>query len=72
VKDIHHLKRETALENEVKRLKEENASIEAKYLKKLNAAEVKKNNLAKYRRKMKELRKKTIARVLNLIRWGNR
>jgi cell division septum initiation protein DivIVA len=60
-KNSRHLKREESLEREVKRLKEEKASIEAKYLKKLKAAEDKKQNLAKYRRKMKELRKKTIA-----------
>jgi len=43
------------------RLKKEKESLEAKYLKKVTAADVKKNNLAKYRRKMKALRKRSIA-----------
>jgi len=44
-----------------KTLKKEKDTLEAKYLKKLTAADVKKDNLARYRRKMKSLRKKTIA-----------
>ncbi|MBD3253791.1 MAG: transposase [Candidatus Lokiarchaeota archaeon] len=46
---------------EINQLKKEKDSLEAHYLKKVTAADVKKNNLARYRRKMKSLRKKTIA-----------
>ncbi|KKM19667.1 hypothetical protein LCGC14_1653290 [marine sediment metagenome] len=48
----------TEFQSQIKQLKEEKASIEAKYLKKLKAAETKKKNLAKYRRKKKNIRKR--------------
>lgn len=60
-KDSELQQKESALQGQIEQLKEEKESIEAKYLKKVTAADVKKNNLARYRRKMKNLRKKTIA-----------
>jgi len=60
-KDSELQEKEKALQGQIEQLKEEKESIEAKYLKKVTAADVKKNNLARYRRKMKSLRKKTIA-----------
>jgi len=60
-KDTEYVKKETVFQSQIKQLKEEKALVEAKYLKKLKAAEAKKNNLTRYRRRMKELRKKTIA-----------
>ena len=50
-----------AFKKEIEQLKKEKDILEAKYLKKLKSADVKKKNLARYRRKMKALRKKTIA-----------
>ncbi len=60
-KDFELQEREVAYKTLIEELKEEKASIEVKYLKKLKASEAKKKNLSRYRRKMKELRKKTIA-----------
>jgi Sec-independent protein translocase protein TatA len=54
-------------DNTYKKLKKEKDTLEAKYLKKVTAADVKKNNLARYRRKMKSLRKKTIAEEVEEI-----
>ena len=60
-KESRYLTKEKELKSEIQRLRAEKASIEAKYLKKLKASDVKKNNLATYRRKMRALRKKSIA-----------
>ena len=60
-KDSELQKKDNAYKTEIEQLKKENDTLEAKYLKKLKATEVKKKNLVKYRRKMKALRKKTIA-----------
>ncbi|MHA1438980.1 MAG: IS66 family transposase [Promethearchaeota archaeon] len=66
-KDKELQAKETALQGQIEQLKEEKQLIEAKYLKKVTAADVKKNNLARYRRKMKSLRKKTIAEEVEEI-----
>ena len=60
-KDSELQEKDYAFKNEIEQLKKEKDTLEAKYLKKLKSADVKKNNLARYRRKMKALRKKTIA-----------
>lgn len=57
-KDTEYLEKETVFQSQIKQLKEEKASIETKYLKKLKAAEAKKRNLAEYRRKKKSIRKR--------------
>lgn len=49
--------KELTLQAQVERLEQEKASVEAKYLKKVKAAEVKKKNLAQYRHKNKGIRK---------------
>lgn len=59
VSELHQ--KETAYKSEIAQLKKEKDILEVKYLKKLKSGDVKKNNLARYRRKMKALRKKTIA-----------
>jgi hypothetical protein len=60
-KDSELQEKDYAFKNEIEQLKKEKDILEAKYLKKLKSADVKKKNLARYRRKMKTLRKKTIA-----------
>ena len=60
-KDSELQEKAYTLKNEIEQLKKEKDTLEAKYLKKLESADVKKKNLARYRRKMKALRKKTIA-----------
>jgi len=60
-KDSELQEKENTYKKEIEQLKKEKDTLEAKYLKKLKSAGVKKNNLARYRRKMKSLRKKTIA-----------
>lgn len=60
-KDSELQEKDNTYRTEIEQLKKEKDSLEAKYLNKLTAAYVKKNNLAKYRRKMKALRNKTIA-----------
>lgn len=54
-------------------MKKEKDTLEAKYLKKLKSAEIKKNNLALYRHKMKALQKKTIAEEAEEIigKWSS-
>ena len=59
-KDNHH-------KTEIEQLKKEKEILEAKYLKKVKSADIKKNNLARYRRKMKDLRKMTIAEEVEEI-----
>ncbi|KKL72511.1 hypothetical protein LCGC14_2084190, partial [marine sediment metagenome] len=60
-KDSELQEKDYAFKNEIEQLKKEKDTLETKYLKKLKSADVKKKNLARYRRKMKALRKKTIA-----------
>ncbi|MHA1689192.1 MAG: hypothetical protein ACTSUN_07635 [Promethearchaeota archaeon] len=48
-------------QGQIKQLKKEKELMEAKYLKKLAVAELRKKNLGRYRQKMKVLRKKMIA-----------
>ncbi|TKJ19664.1 MAG: hypothetical protein CEE42_15455 [Promethearchaeota archaeon Loki_b31] len=60
-KDSELQEKDYAFKNEIEQLKKEKDILEAKYLKKFKSTDVKKKNLARYRRKMKTLRKKTIA-----------
>ena len=60
-KDLELQEKDYAFKNEIEQLKKKKDTLEAKYLKKLKSADVKKKNLSRYRRKMKALRKKTIA-----------
>jgi len=66
-KDSELQEKDKTYKTEIDQLKREKDTLEAKYLKKLTAADVKKNNLARYRRKMKSLRKKTIAEEVEEI-----
>jgi hypothetical protein len=66
-KDSELQDKDDTYKTEVKQLKKEKDTLEAKYLKKLTAADVKKNNLARYRCKMKKLRNKTIAEEVEEI-----
>jgi hypothetical protein len=66
-KDSELQQKDSEFQAQIEQLKEEKESIEAKYLKKVTVADVKKNNLARYRRKMKSLRKKTIAEEVEEI-----
>ena len=61
VKDSELQGKDHTFKNEIEQLKKEKDTLEAKYLKKLKSSDVKKKNLARYRRKMKALRKKMIA-----------
>ena len=61
-KDSKLQEKDNTYKTEIEQLKKEKDTLEAKYLKKITAADVKKNNLSRYRRKMKSLRKKTIAK----------
>ena len=60
-KDSELQEKDNIYKTEIEQLKKEKDSLEAKYLKKLTVVEARKKNLAKYRRKMKGLRNKTIA-----------
>ena len=60
-KDSELQEKDYTFKNEIEQLKKEKDILEAKYLKKLKSADVKKKSLARYRRKIKALRKKTIA-----------
>ena len=66
-KDSELQEKNNTYKTELEQLKKEKDTLEAKYLKKLTAADIKKNNLARYRRKMKSLRKKTIAEEVEEI-----
>jgi len=66
-KDSELQEKDNGYKTKLEQLKKEKDTFEAKYLKKLTAADVKKNNLARYRRKMKSLRKKTIAEEVEEI-----
>jgi predicted nuclease with TOPRIM domain len=66
-KDSELQEKETTLQGQIEQLKKEKDALEAKYLKKVTAADVKKKNLARYRRKMKSLRKNTIAEEVEEI-----
>ncbi len=60
-KNAEFLRKESQFQGQIKQLEKEKELMEAKYLKKLTSAEVKKKNLARYKQKMKALQKKTIA-----------
>ena len=66
-KDSELLQKDVLHEKEIVGLKKEKQDLEAKYLKRITAADVRKRNLARYRRKMKNLRKKTIAEEVEEI-----
>ena len=56
-KDSELQEKDYTFKKEIEQLKKEKNTLEAKYLKRLKSADVKKKNLAIYRRKMKTLRK---------------
>lgn len=60
-KDSELQEKDNTFKTEIEQLKKEKDTLEAKFLKKLKSTDVKKKNLTRYRRKMKSLRKKTIA-----------
>ena len=66
-KDSELQEKDNIYKIEIKHLIKEKDTLEAKYLKKLKSADAKKDYLARYRRKMKSLRKKTIAEEVEEI-----
>jgi len=66
-KDTELQEKDNAYKTALEQLKKEKDTVEAKYLKKVTAVDLKKINLARYRSKMKSLRKKTIVEEVEEI-----